>query len=246
MQIPDSISRKHILKALESIKGETVFPPHRASTGYDLLYKRHRYPPKYVLGLAHSFIDPQGNELRGFKGGQQTNTFLEKRGFKIVKKDDGPASGPKRERQKSASQVKVAPLFDPLQLDFLRKTTEEVSFARKEEAALVKEYKKWLADQGRNVERLIYKRLQCDAYEKDRNNLIEAKSSVKREYIRMAVGQLLDYAFLGKELFGMPNMAILLPRKPDAKLLEWIYDLNISAIWKQRKTFVDNAQGQFT
>ena len=35
----------------------------------------------------------------------------------------------------------------------------------------------------------------CDRFEKKRHNLIEAKSSTKREYIRMAVGQLLDYAY---------------------------------------------------
>jgi len=86
----------------------------------------------------------------------------------------------------------------------------------------------------------------CDAHEKDRNNLIEAKASNRREYIRMAVGQLLDYAFLGKEKFGTPYMAILLPKKPEPEILTWLHGLKISVIWKQRRTFVDNARGQFT
>ena len=61
----------------------------------------------------------------------------------------------------------------------------------------------------------------------------------------MAVGQLLDYAYLGRKKFGSPNMAILLPRKPEAKLLEWLAEAKISVIWKQRRAFLDNANGQF-
>ena len=118
--------------------------------------------------------------------------------------------------------------------------------AKKREAALVRDYKRWLKNRGPVVRQLIYGRLLCDAYEKDRNNLIEAKSSIRREYIRMAVGQLLGYAFLGKEKFGTPHMAILLPKKPEAKILTWLEGLTIKVIWRQRKAFVDNAQGRLT
>ena len=38
---------------------------------------------------------------------------------------------------------------------------------------------------------------------KSRNNLTEAKQSAKREFIRMAAGQILDYAFVGRKQLGM-------------------------------------------
>ena len=48
-----------------------------------------------------------------------------------------------------------------------------------------------------------------------------------------------------KDRLGTPHFAILLPRKPDAELLKWLAGLKISVIWKQRKAFVDNANGKF-
>ncbi|MGB6821613.1 MAG: hypothetical protein WBE21_06010, partial [Candidatus Acidiferrales bacterium] len=77
--------------------------------------------------------------------------------------------------------------------------------AQKREATLVNRYREWLGARQHKLWIAQYPR--CDAYEKDRGNLIEAKCSAKREYIRMAVGQLFDYAYLGRERFGKPNMA---------------------------------------
>jgi len=91
-----------------------------------------------------------------------------------------------------------------------------------------------------------YKNLRCDAFEAERKNLIEAKCSVRREYIRMAVGQLLEYAFLGRERFGACNKAILLPEKPDLHSIEWLSDFHINVIWKEKNAFLDDANGQFT
>ncbi len=143
-------------------------------------------------------------------------------------------------------KVRSKPHVDPAQFDFSQRSTEMVRTAKKREAALVRDFKKWLRGRAHVVGQLVYGRLLCDAHEKDRNNLIEAKSSDRREYIRMAVGQLLDYAFLGREKFGAPHMAILLPKKPGAEILPWLEGMTIKVIWKQRNEFVDNAQGRFT
>jgi hypothetical protein len=141
--------------------------------------------------------------------------------------------------------VRRKPHVDPAQFDFSQRSAKAVRIAKAREAALMRGYKKCLWDSGHVVERLLFGRLVCDAHEEDRNNLIEVKSSNGRGYIRMAVGQLLDYAFLGKEKFGTPHMAILLPKKPKDEILTWLLGLQISAIWKQGKTFDDNARGQF-
>jgi hypothetical protein len=88
--------------------------------------------------------------------------------------------------------------------------------------------------------------LRCDAYEKITCNLIEAKSATTREHIRMAVGQLRDYAFQGRQAFPNPNKAILLPHKPGPDILEWLAAEQIAVIWRKGKDFFDTAGGKFT
>jgi hypothetical protein len=88
--------------------------------------------------------------------------------------------------------------------------------------------------------------LQCDGHEEIRKNLIEAKSSASREHIRMAVGQLLDYAFQGRTKLQGLHLAVLLPAKPAKDVEAWLDSLNIKLIWPDGTGFVDNANGQFT
>ena len=74
----------------------------------------------------------------------------------------------------------------------------------------------------------------------------EAKSSASREHIRMAVGQLPDYAFQGKTKLGEPHMAVLLPENPPKDVEAWLDSLNIKLIWPDGTAFQDNANAQFT
>lgn len=131
------------------------------------------------------------------------------------------------------------------QLDYKLRTREALRRAKRAEAQLVEQYEKWLKKYGRELAVATYRRLQCDAFEEARGNLIEAKSSARREYIRMAVGQLLDYEYLGRDRLWRPHKAILLPNKPDANVMAWLTELKISVIWKYRSGFVDNANWQF-
>jgi hypothetical protein len=132
------------------------------------------------------------------------------------------------------------------QLDYIIRTKRQVKRAKKNEALLLIGYSRWLKRQGRTLATTKHGKLQCDGFEKERRNLIEAKSSTSREHIRMAVGQLLDYAFQIEKKFGKPNMAILLPREPDPNLVNWLPQRNISLIWREKTAFLDNANGQFT
>lgn len=132
------------------------------------------------------------------------------------------------------------------QLDFYVQTRAKVIKAKKIEAGLLDDYRRWLEKQDRELSAIKYRALQCDAYEQDRQNLIEAKSSASREHIRMAVGQLLDYAFQGSKKLGEPHKAILLPREPRSDIIDWLDSLNIKVIWREKKVFLDNANGRFT
>jgi len=131
------------------------------------------------------------------------------------------------------------------QLDYKVRTKGQIIIAKNKEALLMRDYRHWLKIQKRTLSSLKYKKLQCDGYEKNRGNLIEAKSSISREHIRMAVGQLLDYAYQGKTHLGAPNMAILLPQKPLSRVVEWLEPLKIRLVWQEKGSFLDNANGQF-
>lgn len=145
-----------------------------------------------------------------------------------------------------APVIRLAPLHHKGEPEYEYRTRKQVKTAVRKENRLVSEYQGWLGRSGRKLNVVSYKGLRCDAYEQDRANLIEAKCATKREYIRMAVGQLLDYSYLGEEQFDKPNLAILVPKRPKQALLDWLATLNIYAIWKEHSKFKDNAEGRFT
>jgi hypothetical protein len=132
------------------------------------------------------------------------------------------------------------------QLDYETRSTTEVRRAQRQEARLLENYTRWLEDQDRKLDSVRYGALQCDGYERARANLIEAKGSATREHIRMAVGQLLDYAFQGQTHLGQPHMAVLLPERPAKDVEAWLDSAGIKLIWSERDAFLDNANGQFT
>ena len=120
-----------------------------------------------------------------------------------------------------------------------------VTTARNIESDLVWEYKCWLEKRGRNLNRLNFNQLECDCWEEEAKNLIEAKSSTRREDIRMAVGQLFDYSYQLKKEYKNPHLAILLPKKPSPDVVNWL-PVGINVIWRKNRSFFDNADGQFT
>ena len=132
------------------------------------------------------------------------------------------------------------------ELEYKVQRCKTSAIAKRKEAKLVISYQEWLGLKGRVLHVAKYGRLNCDAYEESRNNLIEAKQSAKREFIRMAAGQLLDYAFVGRKQFGRPDMAILLPERPDESWLGWLKEIGVNLVWREGRTFRDNCKGQFT
>lgn len=149
-------------------------------------------------------------------------------------------------QQPESQDPRIAASPGNYQLDYKVRTKSQVIRAKKTEAELLQRYRGWLNQQQRKLQTAIYKELQCDGFEEERRNLIEAKSSTSREHVRMAVGQLLDYTFQGRKKFGDPRMAILVPEKPDPNVVEWLKPLEISLIWREKGNFLDDANGQFT
>jgi hypothetical protein len=68
-----------------------------------------------------------------------------------------------------------------------------------------------------------------DLFDETTNTLIEAKGSVARQAIRMAIGQLADY-----RRFENPDVsvAVLLPERPRAELEDLLLGLSITLIYR--------------
>jgi hypothetical protein len=133
-------------------------------------------------------------------------------------------------------------------LKYLVVTKRAARLATKRETKLVDDYCSHLRRKHRELKSRRWEgNLQCDGYEEKRNNLIEAKAFCEREHIRMAVGELFDYAFRLKKEFGEePNKAILLPQRPDPRSVECLHDLKIAVVWKEKGVFLDDSNGRFT
>ncbi|MGH7941370.1 MAG: hypothetical protein ACREFR_09890 [Limisphaerales bacterium] len=170
------------------------------------------------------------NIIRHFAGQEQVTKGIESRPHKTL------------------TFIRVTDPHKNYQLDYEVRTKKKVFRARKIEAMLLEDYQNFLMGQKRSYQEVRYfGGMWCDAYETGRKSLIEAKSSTDRGCIRMAVGQILDYAFQGRKEFPKQNMAILLPRKPaDSNVEKWLHSLKIYLIWRGKKGFQDNANGRFT
>ena len=126
----------------------------------------------------------------------------------------------------------------------------EVYAVTRLEQHLVQAYRKWMESKGVKIVRhRVYPEgeanpLFTDAFDKLRNNLIEAKGSATRESIRMAIGQLADY---GRFFQPKPQLAVLLPLRPPKDLENLLLAQHIYVVWHaQQIGFSDNASGAFT
>jgi len=158
------------------------------------------------------------------------------------------ARPPLRHKNNDATTgTRLRPLRENPQFDYTVRTKSQIKRAQRIEDELVWRYRRWLESKGRQLVMVRCNKLWCDGYEKKkpRSNLIEAKSSTTREHIRMAIGQLLDYAFHIEKERGPCNKAILLPKRPSEEIEKWLQHIKISLIWRERGKFADNANGTF-
>ena len=86
-------------------------------------------------------------------------------------------------------------------------------------------------------------RIRNDLYNISRDQLVEAKASIERPYVRMGIGQLFDYR---RFLESQPALGLLLPERPRDSIEVLLADLEIAAIWPTSNGFEDSADGSFT
>jgi hypothetical protein len=78
-----------------------------------------------------------------------------------------------------------------------------------------------------------------DLIDRTTNRLFEAKGTVERRSIRMAVGQLLDYR---RFVEPTPRLAVLLPTAPREDLRDYLQSAGVELVWREGKRFVDSAR----
>jgi len=82
----------------------------------------------------------------------------------------------------------------------------------------------------------------CDLVDKSANVLVEAKGSVAREEIRMAIGQLADYRRFAAD---GARLAVLVPERPRKDLVRLLDSAQVCAVWPAAGVFDDSAGGIF-
>ena len=117
---------------------------------------------------------------------------------------------------------------------------QEQTVVQRREATLVLSFRDFLRAQGTIVTRLMIipkgevKPIFSDLYVSSSNLLVEAKGSVERGSIRMAIGQLLDYRRFARD--GV-RCAILVPSRPRDDLVEFVEECGVEFFWPEGKGF---------
>jgi hypothetical protein len=116
--------------------------------------------------------------------------------------------------------------------------------AERREQTLVLAFREHLLRRQHEVSRLKIvplgeaKPLFSDLIDRTTGTLYEAKGTVERGAIRMAIGQLMDYS---RFVQPPPQMAVLLPSEPRADLQELLKSAGIGHVWQAGDDFVDAA-----
>lgn len=226
---PQTFGSLRILKPFVPLSG----PPPKIPLGKVLNYTKalaRIYPDDPKKPAHKELVDWLKGKL-GLKGGK-------------------PSKGDKTKGKKGksgGSKTILLPL-PSFKEEFQVRYTAKIVKARQIESKLVTDYERWLEIQDRKLTSVLYSnKLKCDAFEKARKNLIEAKSANSREHLRMAIGQLLDYEWQGRAKWRELHKAILVPDRPSDDEIEWLQKtLGISLIWREKGSFLDSANGQFT
>jgi hypothetical protein len=106
------------------------------------------------------------------------------------------------------------------------------------ESALVQRFEEHLVAQGHDVKRDQItpsgeRPLYADLHDLTDDLLVEAKGTVTREAVRMAIGQLHDY----QRFVSVSSSAILLPSEPRPDLLALVHSAGLTAIWEDASDF---------
>jgi hypothetical protein len=116
---------------------------------------------------------------------------------------------------------------------FVRPSAEEYEAERREQDAVLR-LETYLRTLGHDVSRLKIvppgerRPIFCDLIDRTAGVLVEAKGTVARDAVRMAIGQLMDYRRFAED---HARLAVLVPERPRPDLMALLESVNVSAIW---------------
>lgn len=131
--------------------------------------------------------------------------------------------------------VRDVPMEAHLAETFQVEPKRDPTTAERREADLVGRYAAAVVAEGGTTTRMeirlpdLGRALYTDIFDGGRAELIEAKSSAARHHVRLALGQLLDYA---RYVEHKPR-AVLLPSYPGSDLIDLLHSVNVACIYEQ-------------
>lgn len=163
-----------------------------------------------------------------------------------LKQLQGISPGPNRSKldRLPKDPVTEIPVEQTITESTLIEGDREPYTAERHEQKLVKDFQAWLERQGHEVCRLQLRPpkepapIFCDLYDKTTNTLYEAKGTVARHAIRMAVGQLADYTRL---ITPTPRKALLVPQQPRYDLCNLLKHEGVEIVWRDGARWVSCA-----
>jgi hypothetical protein len=155
-----------------------------------------------------------------------------------LKQVRGISPGPNRSRldRLPTDLVTEIPVEQAITESTLIEGDREPYTAERREQKLVREFVTWLERQGHEICRLQLRPpdepapIFCDLYDKTTNTLYEAKGTVARQAIRMAIGQLADYV---RHVKPTPSKVLLVPQKPRPDLCSLLAQEGIEIVWRE-------------
>ncbi|MBT2235078.1 restriction endonuclease [Nonomuraea sp. NEAU-A123] len=144
-------------------------------------------------------------------------------------------------------QVEELPLERQLTERTFVNPAREVYEAERKEASLVQALADHLRGKGHAVNRQQIlpdgetRPLFTDLFDRNLGLLVEAKGSVTRQNVRMAIGQLSDYG----RFLPDATRAILLPTEPRSDLIELAHSQNIVILWPIGKRDYSSSRADF-
>ncbi|MER6993771.1 hypothetical protein ABT337_33500 [Saccharopolyspora hirsuta] len=161
--------------------------------------------------------------------------------FRLWPTEDAPRP---KESSRTKAEEQCIPVESHQAEKYVSETKEGFTVAERREAELVKRYTAALEKIGREVtSRKILMpgdepSLFIDLYDEERGELIEAKSSSLRNHMRLALGQILDYA----RYVEYRRLAVLVPSRPADDMVSLLEAHGVSCIYEESEGKFERAQ----
>lgn len=142
-----------------------------------------------------------------------------------------------------AGDARIASWMPPESYPYVVEAPESLNerVASRIEFALQADFGQWIEERGETPRSLSLPSagatVKPDLYVEESGWVVEAKKSPAREYVRTAIGQVLDYALLARESGRSAVPVILLPSRPVQHLERLLSELGIILIVRDSESF---------